>query len=174
MDVYIGMIGLFGFNYAPRGWMLCNGQLLPIAQYSALFSLIGTTYGGNGTTTFALPNLQGRVPLGFGQGPGLSNYQIGQEAGTETVTLLQTQMPAHTHPLMVSDQPASQSSPANSLLAVSGYEGSTVLTYGTTVDAIADPKSIGSSGGNQAHENMQPYLAMNYCIAVEGIYPSRP
>lgn len=173
MEPFIGQVQLFAFNFNPRGWMFCNGQLLSIAQNSALFSLLGTTYGGDGITTFALPDLRGRVPNGQGSGPGLSNYQMGQAAGSEQVTLLQTQMPQHNHLMEVSDQPASQSSPANHILAVPGVGGEPLSAYGTSPDAIADPRSIGMAGSNQPHQNMQPYLTMNYCIAVEGIFPSR-
>jgi microcystin-dependent protein len=179
MDVYIGMIGLFGFDFAPRGWMFCNGQLMSIAQNQALFTLIGTTYGGDGITTFALPNLQSRVPLCFGQGPGLSHYDIGQASGTEHVTLLQTQMPQHNHLLEVSGSPATTNNPSGAVLAVASGELSSgegavnVSTYGATPNTLAHPQSISVAGGSQPHENMQPYLAMNYCIAVEGIFPSR-
>lgn len=174
MDVFLGMIGLFGFNFAPKGWMSCNGQLLSIAQNSALFALLGTTYGGDGVTTFALPDLRGRVPNGQGQGPGLSSYQMGQAAGTEHVTLIQTQMPQHNHTLNVSGNPGTSNSPAGTVLAQAfdANEG-VVNTYGTAINATASPQAIGLSGGNQPHENMQPYLTMNYCIAVEGIFPSR-
>lgn len=174
MEPFIGQIGLFGFNFAPRGWALCNGQLLSITQNSALFSLLGTTYGGDGISTFALPDLRGRVPNGQGQGPGLSDYQIGQASGTENVTLIQSQMPQHNHPLNVSSSPATSNNPAGTVLAVSAdaNEGA-VNTYGTTINATANPQAIGLAGGNQPHENMQPYLTMNYCIALEGIFPSR-
>ncbi len=174
MDVYLGMIGLFGFNFAPRGWMLCEGQILSIAQNTALFSLLGTTYGGNGVTTFALPDLRGRVPNGQGQGPGLSSYQMGQASGTEHVTLIQTQMPQHNHSLNVSSSPATSNNPAGSVLAVSADANEGVVnTYGTVINATASPQAIGIAGGNQPHENMQPYLTMNYSIAVQGIFPSR-
>lgn len=176
----MGMIALFGFNFAPKGWMFCNGQLLSISQNSALFALLGTTYGGDGQTTFALPNLQSRVPLGMGTGPGLSNYQIGQTGGTEDVTLLSTQMPQHNHMLTGSGdaatvnnlrgsvlaQPNGVASPSEDTVAVNAY-----APAGNPV--VADPSAISMAGGNQPHQNMQPYLAMNYCIAVQGIFPSR-
>ena len=173
MEPFIGQICLFGFNYAPRGWATCDGQIIPIAQNSALFALLGTTYGGNGQTTFALPDLRGRVAIHQGQGPGLSQHTMGEMSGSEQVTLLQTQMPQHNHLMQVSDQPASQSSPANHILAVPGVNGEPLSAYGTSPDAVADPRSIGMAGGNQPHQNMQPYLTMNYCIALEGVFPSR-
>jgi microcystin-dependent protein len=179
MDVFIGMIGLFGFNFAPKGWATCNGQILSISQNTALFSLIGTTYGGNGQTTFALPDLRGRVPLGQGQGPGLSNYEMGQVSGSENVTLIQPQMPMHNHMMMASPQAGSTNSPNGSFLAVSAGtvdnlgEPVTVNTYGSSGGATLNPQAISIAGGNQPHPNMQPYLGMNYCIALFGIFPSR-
>jgi microcystin-dependent protein len=175
---FLGMIALFGFNFAPRGWAICQGQLLSIAQNTALFSLLGTTYGGDGITTFALPDLRGRVPLGQGQGPGLSNYVIGEVTGSENVTLISTQMPAHSHALMVSGTPATAATPVNNVMAVASGSTSTgdpvtVNAYGPTPNAIANPNSIGASGGNQPFPIVQPILAMNYCIALEGIFPSR-
>ncbi len=175
MEPFLGMIATFGFNFAPRGWMFCNGQLLSISQYSALFALLGTTYGGNGQTTFALPNLQSRVPIGMGQGPGLSNYSIGQQAGSENVTLLSTQMPAHTHQMMASGEGASANVATNNSLASSSRSVPTMPTIyapgNTTPTPMASTTSI--VGGNQPHNNIQPYLAINYSIAVEGIFPSR-
>lgn len=174
MEPFLGMIGLFGFNYAPQYWAVCDGSLLPIAQNTALFSLLGTQYGGNGQTTFALPDLRGRTPIGQGQGPGLNPYTMGEMAGTETVTLIQSQMPAHNHMLNVSGSPADADSPSGNVLAVSALaDGASVNTYGQTINATANPQSIGVSGGTQPHPNMQPYLVMNYCIALQGIYPPR-
>jgi microcystin-dependent protein len=179
MEPYIGQVQLFSFNFPPKDWAFCDGRLLSIAQNQALFSLIGTTYGGDGITTFALPDLRGRTPIGFGQGPGLTSRQMGEESGAEAVTLISSQMPAHNHLLMASSQPATQSSPENHLLAVSnGVDNSSdspvnVNTYGTTATTTANPMAIGVSGGNQPHNNMQPYLAMNYCIALYGVFPSR-
>lgn len=147
---------------------------MSIAQNSALFSLLGTMYGGNGQTTFALPDLRGRVPLGVGHGPGLSNYDQGQIAGTETVTLLQTQMPQHNHVLAVSGSPGTANNPAGHVLAVATDANEVAVNaYGTAINATASPQSIGIAGGSQPHDNIQPYLALNYCIALEGIFPSR-
>lgn len=167
---YIAEIVLFGGNFAPRGWAFCNGQLLSISQNTALFSLLGTTYGGDGTTTFALPDLRGRVPIhagGFnGQGPGLSLYALGQTAGEEAHTLNNNEMPQHTHPLPASTADATSNRPDPSRVPARGgaYAGN-----GSTNTSL--PSS--ASGGNQPHNNIQPYQALNYIIAVEGIYPSR-
>ena len=174
----MGMIALFGFNFAPKGWMVCNGQLLSIAQNSALFSLLGTTYGGDGQTTFALPNLQSRVPLGMGTGPGLSNYQIGQQGGSENVTMNTSQMPQHNHMLTGSGNAATVSDLRGSVLAsTNGAQGENPVAVNAYAPAgnavVADPSAISPAGGNQPMPVMQPYLAMNYCIAVQGIFPSR-
>jgi microcystin-dependent protein len=166
---FIAQISLFAGTFAPRGWMFCNGQMLSIAQNTALFALIGTTYGGNGQTTFALPDLRGRVPLGTGLGPGLSNYSLGQQSGTETVTLLSTQIPAHNHALQASTAAPSTPTPANASLPT----GSSRIYAAGGASQTLNPTSIGSAGGSQPHPNMQPYLALNYIIAVEGIFPSR-
>ncbi|WP_199736830.1 phage tail protein [Fibrisoma montanum] len=177
MEPFIGQVQLFAFDFAPKGWMLCNGQLLSIAQNSALYSLLGVKYGGDGINTFALPDLRGRVAIGQGQGPGLNLRIIGDESGTEHVTLLITQMPQHNHLMMVSDQPATESSPQGHLPAVAAIAtpgGATVNAYGTFMDAYFNPQAISPAGGSQSHENMQPYLTLNYCIATEGIYPSHP
>lgn len=175
MEPFIGMIAMFGFNYAPKGWAFCNGQLLPIQQYSALFSLLGTTYGGDGIQTFGLPNLQGRVPIGMGNGSGLSPRTQGEMSGTENVTLLSTQMPAHTHFMMASGDGPTQATAQNASLASQSRSGGTMpVVYAngaTTPVQMASGTSV--AGGSQPHNNMQPYLVLNYCIALEGIYPSR-
>jgi microcystin-dependent protein len=167
-DPFIGELRLFGFTFAPRGWALCNGQILSIAQNTALFSLLGTTYGGNGQTTFALPDLRGRVPIHFGQGPGLSNYAQGEVAGVESVTLNTTQLPAHTHQVAAAST-ATSKSPSGALPAFTSGGSS----YGTTPDLAMLPGMVGPSGNNLPHENRQPYLALNWCIALQGIFPSR-
>ncbi len=175
MDAFIGMIAMFGFNFPPRGWMLCNGQLISIAQNSALFALLGTTYGGDGVQTFGLPNLQSRVPIGMGTGPGLSNYQIGQTGGTENVTLLSTQMPQHNHIMTASGDGPTQATASGASLASQGRTGGTMpVVYAngaTTPVNMASATSL--AGGNQPHNNLQPYLAINYSIAIQGIFPSR-
>jgi microcystin-dependent protein len=164
-EPFLGQIILFGGNFAPRGWAFCNGQLLAINQNTALFSLLGTTYGGNGQTTFALPDLRGRVPLHFGQGPGLSSYTEGQVGGAESVTLLATQMPAHTHsqPATAGDETTNR--PNAAVPARGGV-------YANTPDG-SNLAATTSAGGGQPHTNLQPYLTLNYCIALEGIFPSR-
>jgi microcystin-dependent protein len=166
-EPFLGMIAIYGFNFAPRGWAMCSGQILPIAQNTALFSLLGTTYGGNGQTTFALPDLRSRVPIHFGQGPGLSSYDLGQAAGTETVTLIGNQIPSHTHPVNCSENDASSNKTPGNLPANGG-------SYDPTANAQMSANMIPpSGGGNQPHPNIQPYLAINFCIALEGIFPSR-
>jgi microcystin-dependent protein len=168
-DPFLGEIRMFGGNFAPLGWALCNGQLLPISQNSALFSLLGTTFGGNGQTTFGLPDLRGRVPVHAGQGPGLSSYNPGENGGVENVTLITTQMPAHNHTLNATNNDADNSHPQNNILA-----GASASIY--TASAPTGPMSqqaIGLSGGGQPHQNLQPFLCINFIIALQGIYPSR-
>ncbi|GAA4363067.1 tail fiber protein [Hymenobacter saemangeumensis] len=178
-EAYIGEIMLFAGNFAVQNFAICNGQLLSIAQNTALFSILGTTYGGNGQTTFALPDLRGRFPMNFGQGPGLPNYSLGQVAGTPTVTLLNTQMPAHTHALNVSGNAASSATPGGNYLAVpNGITASTeesvaINAYGGAPTAQANPSAIGASGGSQPFSIMNPYLALNFQICVQGIFPPR-
>jgi microcystin-dependent protein len=188
-DTFVGQILLFPFNFAPQGFALCRGQLLPIASNTALFSLLGTTYGGNGTTTFALPDLQGRLPLKFGQGPGLSAYSQGQTGGTDTVTLAANEMPAHTHTLNVASLTATancKNAAANQLTPMGNVPaidvGGAVTYSSATSDANMNTAAItmggtitaGIGGGSQPHDNHQPSLALNYCIALQGVYPSRP
>lgn len=171
MEPFIGQIEVFGFNYIPQGWAQCNGQLLSIAQNSALFSLLGTTYGGDGISTFALPDLRGRVALNQGEGPGLSKYAIGQTSGQETVTLNTNQIPAHNHSgqLHASSGAANQEEAQNHLLS------ETAIYTDAAANQVMNGASvtIGSTGGNQPHDNRQPYLVLNYCIALVGIFPSR-
>jgi len=180
MEPFLGQIMMVGFNFAPRGWAMCQGQLLSIAQNTALFSLLGTMYGGDGKTTFALPDLRGRCAVGMGQGPGLSNYTQGERAGQENVTLISTQMPTHTHQLVVSKENGTQSDPTNAIIAnnqVTIERGNTVPGSAFNAgpgNATMSPQAIQPAGGNQPHENRQPYVAMNYIIALEGIFPSRP
>lgn len=175
MEPFIGEIMLFAGNFAPRGWAFCNGQLLSISQNTALFSILGTTYGGNGVQTFGLPDLRGRAPIHFGQGPGLSSYDLGEMSGTEKVTLLPSEIPAHTHPLMGNNGGAN--SPMNNSAVLSNQineDGDTIDTfYSGAPNTVLNSASIGATGGNQPHNNMQPYLVLNYCIALEGIFPSR-
>jgi microcystin-dependent protein len=176
-DPFIGQIILFAGNFEPSGWAFCDGRLLPISQNTALFSILGTTYGGDGITNFALPDLRGRVPLHFGQGPGLSNYVQGQSAGAEQVTLTQGQLPAHSHSatssLSGTAAPANSTDPTGRFLAQTRQ-----ATYGSGAPVALDPTSVSttvaaSGGNNQPHNNLQPYLALNYVIALFGIFPSR-
>ena len=170
---YIGEIRMFGFGRTPNGWQACDGSLLAISQYDALFALIGTTYGGDGQTTFAVPDLRGRLPIHQGQGPGLSNYVIGQRAGTETVTVLPTQMPAHTHTLVATNSLATSLTPSNTQLpaAVSNETFYVSDITGATVQVMS-AQSTSIAGGSQPHENCMPTLTVQYCIATFGIFPS--
>ncbi|HYN14460.1 MAG TPA: tail fiber protein [Terriglobales bacterium] len=173
---FVAEIRMFAGNFAPTGWALCNGQLMPISQNTALFSLLGTTYGGDGKSNFALPNLQGSAPMHPGQGPGLSLHDLGESGGTETVTLLQTEIPAHSHS-------------ANCLNGTAGDSNNPILwaktagasrqqpppNYATTGPASVpmNPQAIGVTGGNLPHNNMSPYLAVSFIIALQGVYPPR-
>jgi microcystin-dependent protein len=177
---FLGEIRMFGFNFAPEGWALCNGQTLSISQYTALFSLLGTTYGGNGVQTFMLPNLQGQVPIHQGAGGG-STYVIGEAAGSSNVTLQTTQIPAHNHQTQigVSNQAGNVLDPTNAVPAMinSGSVKSPSTTYfgynsGAATGHMA-ASAVTNTGGSQPHSNMQPYLVVNFCIALNGIFPSR-
>lgn len=165
-EPFIGQLLCVGFNFAPSGWALCNGQLISISQNTALFSLLGTQFGGNGQTTFGLPDLRGRIPLGQGQGPGLSNYDIGQMGGSESVTLTTAQLPAHNHSVSANSGDANNGSPANTFPSGGG-------AYNTATNKAMNPAMTGQAGGSQPHGNLQPYLALNWIIALEGIFPSR-
>ena len=165
---FIGEIKLFGGNFQPRGFAFCDGRLLAISEYSALFALIGTTYGGNGQTTFALPDLRGRIPINQGAGPGLSTYVIGQSFGSEGVTLNPNQMPTHNHIALCNSTPGAASPNNGFWAATTGVTG-----YGTPANATMNSQSLTTSGGSQPHENRMPLLALNYIIALEGIFPSR-
>ncbi|MFD2566794.1 phage tail protein [Pseudotenacibaculum haliotis] len=188
MDPMLASIMIFAGNFAPRGWAYCDGQLLAINSHTALFSLLGTTYGGDGRTTFALPDLRGRVAIGPRHGPGLSNYVLGQRGGVETVTLTQLQIPSHTHlasvvegaahiPVNTTDGDADSTSPAAGVLANTGDDLYTTSApngyYGATAPVIGTSITNLPTGGSQWHTNIQPYLAINYIIAMEGYYPSR-
>lgn len=171
-EPFIAEIKLVAFNFAPRGWALCNGQILPIAQNTALFSLLGTTYGGNGQTTFALPDLRGRVPIHMGQGPGLSSRNLGEKIGTETVTLAVNQMPTHTHAAKCQTGLANKQSPVGTVNAVEPT-GQTAMYSNLAPNADMNPEANANTGGSQPHDNMQPYLVVDFIIALDGIYPSR-
>jgi microcystin-dependent protein len=168
-EPFLGEIRMFGFNFAPRGWATCNGQLLPINQNTALFALIGTFYGGNGTSNFALPDLQSSVAIHQGQGAGLSPYLMGQKSGVENVTLTETQMPTHVHSVTANSAPATSARPSGTVPARASADVYGAAPDGTTMNA----GMIASSGGSQPHTNIQPYLVVNFCIALQGIFPSR-
>jgi microcystin-dependent protein len=177
---FVGEIEIFGFTFAPRGWAFCQGQLLSISQNTALFSLLGTFYGGDGRSTFGLPNLQGRIPVhtggSSGQGPGLSLYSLGQTGGESAVTLLSTQIASHTHtvPVTTADGKVNTPTSANVVGAVGGGRGGGGgLAYGTTTLANMAAQPSSTAGGGQPHNNMAPYVTLNYCIALQGVYPAR-
>lgn len=169
---FVAEIRIFPTNFATVGWAFCNGQLLPLAQNTALFSLLGTMYGGDGKTTFALPNLQGNVPLGVGQGAGLSQYFEGEESGSETVTLLQSEIPSHTHTLRSIVTPATLGSGG----ATSAFARSTggKAYKVANADATLASQSTAVAGSGLPHNNMMPYLTLNFCIALQGVFPPRP
>lgn len=174
MEPFIAQIILFGGNFAPRGWAFCDGQLLPIASNSALFSILGTTYGGDGRTTFALPDLRGRVPMHAGSGPGLSPRQIGQAVGAENVALTDAQMPGHTHEMLVAGGPAANDRATGDAIGRSAIFIDDDPSNPSTQPSIAlNSKTIATAGGSQAHPNMQPTLCINYIIALQGVFPSR-
>jgi microcystin-dependent protein len=171
-DQFIGEIRIFGTNFAPFGWAFCDGQLLSISQNTALFSLLGTTYGGDGKSTFALPNLQGSSPMQQGQGAGLSDRVLGETSGTETVTLLASEIPAHTHAANCNSGMGDQYGPSGNFWATDAggnFEYNAAATPNITMAAGA----LGPTGGNRPHNNLQPYLVLNFCIALLGIFPSR-
>ena len=170
-DQFLGELRAFGFQFAPKGWAMCNGQTLSIQQNAALFSLLGTTYGGNGVSTFQLPNLQSRVPMHFGTAPSGTSYAEGEIGGVENVTLLQSQMPTHIHTLNAVSASGNAHFPSGVLYASgsSGNEG--FYGSGTLVPLV--PNTIAPAGGSQAHTNIQPYLVINWCIALTGVFPSR-
>ena len=169
-DPFVAEIRIFPFNFAPKGWAWCDGQLMPISQNTALFSLLGTTYGGDGKSTFALPDLQGRAPMHPGQGPGLSLHDLGETGGSETVSLLQSEIPLHTHTLRASPDdadvriPNANRSLAKSVMYVTGVAPNTAMAFEGSAPA----------GGDQPHNNMQPYLTFYFNIALQGVFPARP
>src|SRR6476646_10078736 len=167
---FIGEVKMVSFNFPPKGWAFCDGQLLAIAQNQALFSILGTTYGGNGQTNFALPDLRGRAPMHFGQGPGLSSRPLGERSGSEGVALAQTEMPLHNHIASGSDATGTTTGPANGVWAASARSDA---QYGARGTVSMNPAALGATGSNQPHTNMQPYLALRFIIALQGVYPSR-
>jgi microcystin-dependent protein len=170
-DPFVAEIRIFPFNFAPKGWAWCDGQLMPLSQNTALFSLLGTTYGGNGKSNFALPDLQGRAPMHPGQGPGLSLHDLGETGGSQTVTLLESEIPAHPHTLMSNAAAANRTNPvANAPARVAG-----AAPYAPAAAATASmaPSALAPAGGDQPHNNLQPYLTFYFCIALQGVFPPR-
>jgi microcystin-dependent protein len=171
-DPFVAEIRIFPFNFAPRGWAWCDGQLLPLSQNTALFSLLGTTYGGNGKSNFALPDLQGRAPMHPGQGPGLSLHDLGETGGSETVSLLESEIPSHAHTLRGDANPAETPDPGGNSLA----RATSINPYQTVINSNLvnmAPEALAPAGGDQPHNNMQPYLTFYFCIALQGVFPPR-
>lgn len=168
---YVGEVRMFAGSFAPTGWLFCDGQLLPISEYETLFQLVGTTYGGDGQVTFALPDLRGRLPVHQGAGPGLSGILLGETGGRESVTLISSQLPVHTHPMGAVDaQPGNEVSPAGRLPSLS----LNVVPYlNDPPGGSFDPAAVTLAGGSQPHENLHPYLCVNFIIAVYGVFPSQ-
>ncbi|MCA1817018.1 MAG: tail fiber protein [Acidobacteria bacterium] len=170
-DPFVAEIRIFGFNFAPTGWAFCDGQLLPISQNTALFSLLGTFYGGDGKSTFALPNLQGDAPMHPGQGQGLSLRDLGEQSGSQTVTLLQTEMPVHAHNLLANAAPATFNAPDPTRALSRSSGGNAYKTSNPDVQMAF--QMITPAGSSFPHNNMQPYLTLNFCIALQGVFPAR-
>lgn len=168
---FMGEVRVFAGTFAPRDWAFCNGQSLTISQYDALYALLGTTYGGDGVNTFKLPDAQGRVPVGQGTGPGLTTRVLGQTFGTETVTLLTPQIPAHTHTVSVSNTAANLNTPSGQLIGQGYHYQSPTISTGRTGQLL--PNAVVAIGGSQPHENMMPFLAMSFILCLQGIFPSR-
>lgn len=173
-DPFVAEIRIFPFTFPPKGWAFCNGQLLPISQNTALFALLGTTYGGDGKSTFALPDLQGSAAMHPGQGQGLSLRDLGEQSGTETITLLQSEIPIHTHSLLASPDPGELQAP-NAAYAMARSSGTNayIPPAGQPTAQMA-LQALSPAGGNLPHNNMQPYLTLNFCIALQGVFPPRP
>jgi microcystin-dependent protein len=170
-DPFVAEIRIFPFNFAPKGWAFCDGQLLPLSQNTALFSLLGTTYGGDGKSNFALPNMQGNVPMHPAQGPGLSLHDLGETGGSETVTLLQSEIPAHSHAMRAVIDPAEVQSPAPDRSLARSAPG---FAYDpNTPNAIMANQTLAPAGGDQPHNNLMPYLTLNFNIALQGVFPPR-
>lgn len=181
MTPFVGQIEIFGGNFAPAGWVFCYGQVLPISQYEVLYVLIGTTYGGDGVNTFALPDLRSRSAVGFGQGPGLSDHPLGAAMGQEEVTVIPTQIPSHSHPLLVNNRDGNSNDPSANTMAKSNViveRGASSIPTNSYTNASPNVAMSSSSvmpfgGGNFPHSNIQPSLTLNYIIATEGVFPSQ-
>jgi microcystin-dependent protein len=173
MDPFLAEIRIFPFNFPPNGWAFCDGQILPLSQNTALFSLLGTTYGGDGKSTFALPDLQGAVPMHPGQGLGLSLHDLGETSGTDTVTLLQSEIPAHNHAVQANGAPADLQMAGSDRALARATGGNAYKTPPATMTQLSD-QALTPVGGDQPHNNLQPYLTLNFCIALQGVFPQRP
>ncbi len=171
-DPFVAEIRIFPFNFAPRGWAWCDGQLLPLSQNTALFSLLGTTYGGNGKSNFALPDLQGRAPMHPGQGPGLSLHDLGETGGSETVTLLESEIPSHSHGLLAQTNPANLAAPSPAR-SIARSAPDSAYTASTTSMVSMAPEALAPAGGDAPHNNLQPFLTFYFCIALQGVFPPR-
>ncbi|MCX6982626.1 MAG: tail fiber protein [Verrucomicrobia bacterium] len=170
---FVAEIRIFAFNFAPRGWAFCNGQILPLSQNTALFSLLGTTYGGNGQSTFALPNLQGSAPMFWGQGPGLSLRDLGETGGLANLTLLDTQMPVHFHTMQADTVDVADTNTVSGSASLAQSSGGGLYQGAATANAFLAAQAVSPVGGSLPHNNMMPYLTLNFCIALQGVYPPR-
>jgi len=173
-DQFVAEIRIFPFNFPPTGWAFCDGQLMPISQNTALFSLLGTVYGGDGKSTFALPDLQGSAPMQPGQGQGLSDRVLGEMSGVESITLLQSEIPLHTHTVNTMSDPGTLQVPGPDRVLSRPSAGNTYQTNTSANLQMMAPQSLALAGGGLPHNNMQPYLTLNFCIALQGIFPQRP
>lgn len=172
-DPFVAEVRIFPFNFAPKGWAWCDGQILPLSQNTALFSLLGTTYGGDGKSNFALPDLQSRAPMHPGQGPGLSLHDLGETGGSETVSLLQSEIPSHSHTLRCTVEDATQGTLSNGVTISTSTGGSLYQSTTNTNLVPMSPQALSPAGGDFPHNNMQPYLTFYFCIALQGVFPPR-